>query len=77
MLRNITLSAEESTIAAARAKAAAQSTTLNALFRQWLEDYTTQKKKYKEWEREFDALMERLSYAQPGRRFTREEANER
>lgn len=38
-VRNITLSADENLIEAARRRAAAQQTTLNAQFRLWLADY--------------------------------------
>ena len=38
-MRNITLSAEENLIEAARRRAVAQRTTLNAEFRLWLADY--------------------------------------
>ncbi len=79
MLRNITLSAEESQIAAARERAREEHTTLNALFREWLEHYATwhEDKERKRRAREFDALMERLKYVKIGRKFTREEMNAR
>jgi len=38
-MKNITLSADEKLIEAARARARAEHTTLNELFRQWLEAY--------------------------------------
>ena len=38
-MKNITLSADADLIEAARQRAAAERTTLNARFRQWLEDY--------------------------------------
>ena len=39
-MKNITLSADESHIEAARRRAAAEHTTLNEQFRLWLENYT-------------------------------------
>lgn len=43
MLKNITLSADEALIREARRQAALQNTTLNVLFREWLEQYTTER----------------------------------
>jgi len=82
MLRNITLSAEESTIAAARERARQEHTTLNAMFREWLMRYAEQDKQRKNREgearvRAFRELMKRLEYVQPGRKFSRDELNER
>lgn len=73
MLRNITLSVEESTIAQARRRAAAENTTINELFRAWLERYVAQPLAADQYE----ALMARLDYVEAGRKFTREEMNER
>lgn len=73
MLKNITLSAEEALIERARKRAAAESTTLNAEFRRWLKQYANRPKN----EADFRVLMAQLSYAQPGRTFSREELNER
>ncbi len=38
-MKNITLSADENLIESARQRAASEQTTLNAKFREWLEDY--------------------------------------
>jgi len=73
MLKNITLSAEDRLIKKAREKAAASQTTLNALFRKWLENLTGQSRspdKYRD-------LMKSLSYAKAGQSFSREQMNER
>lgn len=73
MLKNITLSADEELIRRARKKAQLENTTLNNTFRQWLKRYvgaSIQKTDYM-------TLMEKLSYARPGRSFTRDEMNER
>ena len=73
MLKNITLSADESLIREARRQAALQNTTLNALFREWLEQYIRRQDAVAQYEE----LMQRLSHVNAGRKFTREEMNER
>src|SRR4051794_9181077 len=45
LLKNITLSAEERLIEAARERARAEHTTLNEQFRRWLADYTGRKQR--------------------------------
>ncbi len=73
-VKNITLSADERLIERARALAGERKTTLNAEFRQWLEDYTG----LSTWAERHDELMKRLSYVETGgRKFTRDEMNER
>jgi hypothetical protein len=72
-MKNVTLSAEESLIEQARHVARSQHKTLNAAFREWLEQYAAQAGNALE----FDALMKRLRHVRAGRRFTRDEMNER
>jgi len=72
-MKNITLSADESLIEQARRVAKSQHTTLNAAFREWLEQFTRQVGNT----REFDSLMKRMRHVNSGRRFTRDEMNER
>ncbi|MGH7195924.1 MAG: hypothetical protein ACREGA_04060 [Candidatus Saccharimonadales bacterium] len=72
-MKNITLSADEKLISEARQQAARQHTTLNDLFREWLAQVAARKQAVAE----YDALMKRLDYVRPGRKFTREEMNER
>ena len=72
-VKNITLSADENLIEQARKAAADQHTTLNAAFREWLEQFSGRERRA----REFDAIMERTEYVNAGRKFTREEMNER
>ena len=73
-MRNITLSADEHLIERARQTAQAQHKTLNAVFREWLEQYTAQNGDVEE----YDRLMRRLrGNVVAGRKFTREEMNER
>lgn len=73
-MKNVTLSADEHLIEAARAQARARRTTLNAEFRRWLEEYTRREERM----REFDQLMARIQgKLRVGRKLTREEMNER
>lgn len=72
MLMNITFSAEQELIKKAREKAMAEKTTLNVAFRKWLKQYVDRKK-----EHEIDMVMESMDYAVSGRKFTRDEMNER
>ncbi len=73
MFKNITLSAEENLIRRAREKAQQEHTTLNAKFRKWLNRYV----KRDQASSDYAALMKKLSYAQAGRSFSRDELNER
>jgi len=73
-VKNITLSADENLIEQARKAAADQHTTLNAAFREWLEQYSGRAR----WLQEYDALMERTrKYMMVDRKYTRDELNER
>jgi hypothetical protein len=72
-MKNITLSADEQLIDQARLLAQSQHKTLNAMFREWLQQLTSQSGSTQE----YDALMKRLRHVQAGRRFTRDEMNER
>lgn len=71
MLINITFSAEEQLIQQARDRALAENSTLDAEFRRWLAQYAARPQTAVE----FRELMAQLSYAQPGRSFSREERN--
>ena len=73
MMKNITLSADESIIKRARARAAKEHTTLNARFRYWLKRYAMKGRLIGD----YDQLMKTLEYAKTDRKFTREEMNER
>jgi hypothetical protein len=72
-MKNITLSADESLIEQARLIAKSQHKTLNTAFREWLEQFTARAGNVQE----YDALMRRLQHVKAGRRFTRDEMNER
>lgn len=74
-MKNITLSADDNLIEAARERARAEHTTLNEQFRRWLADYVRQ-------ENRADAAMTlveelRRQVRTGGRKFTRDEMNER
>lgn len=75
---NITLSADETLIERAQEKARQKRTTLNAEFRKWLQHYT---QTHHDTDRRIQAyrqLMNEMSgISSAGRRFTRDEMNER
>ncbi len=73
MLKNITLSAEDSLIKIGRLKASEENTTINEKFRQWLAAYVNMDKN----EKNYHQLMEELNYVTPGKKFTRDDLNER
>ena len=73
-MKNITLSADESVIEAARTQARSENTTLNEQFRIWLEHYARKQRVLR-----FRELMVDLQgkVSTGGRKFTRDEMNER
>lgn len=73
MIRNITLSADEVLIESARKKAEQENTSLNKLFREWVEKYANRDNLGVE----YDNLMKSLKNVCAGKKFTREEMNER
>ena len=75
-MKNITLSAEEGLIEAARARAALDKTTLNEQFRCWLAEYAHSHTRVRM--QRYDAVMQGLrGQMKVGRTLTREEMNER
>ncbi|MDQ3459587.1 MAG: hypothetical protein M3498_09860 [Deinococcota bacterium] len=74
-MKNITLSADEKLIEAARKRARADHTTLNEQFRRWLESYARRKEQAEEAMRVVKELRGKLRTG--GHKFTREEMNER
>jgi hypothetical protein len=72
-LKNITFTAAAETIEQARLRAREQRTTLNEAFRAWLERYSGGKPSAED----FDRAIKRLKHADAGRKFTRDEMNER
>ncbi|CAN5911952.1 hypothetical protein BH23ACT11_BH23ACT11_04950 [soil metagenome] len=74
-MKNITLSADEKLIEAARERARAEQTTLNEQFRCWLADYV---RREQQAERAMTVVRELRGMVRTGgRKLTREEMNER
>jgi len=71
-MKNITFSADEKLIEAARARA--ERTTLNEEFRRWLEQYDRREQQVRDARTTMRALHGKLRV---GRRLTRDEMNER
>ena len=72
-MKNITLSADEDLIERARSIAREQRRTLNEAFREWLAQFAQSAGDAQG----FDALMNHLQHVDAGRRFSRDELNER
>jgi hypothetical protein len=72
-MKNVTLSADGDLIEQAQLVARAQHKTLNAAFREWLQDYAAQSGSAQE----VDALFDRLRHVSAGRRSSRGKMNER
>ena len=70
--QNITFNADKSHIELAREEAQSQKTPLSELFRDWLKGIAGRVRA-----RKYRSLMDRLRYADAGRKFTRDEMNER
>ena len=74
-MKNITFSADEKLIEAARRRARAEDSTLNEQFRLWLADYA---RSYLQADQAMAVVEElRGKVRTCGRKFTREEMNER
>jgi hypothetical protein len=74
-MKNITLSADEQLIEVARQRANSEHTTLNEQFRIWLESYARHQQQVDEAIATIKDLQGK--YSTNGRKFTREEMNER
>ncbi|MEY4490035.1 MAG: hypothetical protein RIQ79_2543 [Verrucomicrobiota bacterium] len=72
-MKNITLSAEERLIEQARERARANKTTLNQMFREWLQTVTAEEERTQK----IDALFARYDAVNAGGKFSREEMNAR
>ncbi len=72
-MKNVTLSADADLIEMARLVARTQRKTLNAIFREWLQQYVAQSGSAQE----VDSSMKRLGHVRAGRHFTRSHMNER
>jgi CHASE3 domain sensor protein len=73
-MRNVTLSADESLIDEVREHALRENTTLNEQFRLWLEEYA-RKRRAQNFRNVVQELQSKVDTG--GRKFTREEMNER
>jgi uncharacterized protein involved in exopolysaccharide biosynthesis len=74
-MKNVTLSADEHLIEAARTRARAEHSTLNDQFRLWLADYVQRHQRVTTAMSAIADLQNTLSTG--GRKFTRDEMNER
>lgn len=72
-MKRITFRADENLIAEAHLVAKSQHTSLSAAFRDWLRGFVSQSGGL----RNFDENMRRLKHIKSGRRFTRDEMNQR
>jgi len=75
-VRNITLSADERLIDAAREEARRRRTTLNAEFRVWLGQFARSQQGERRV-RDYRRFMEEATEVSAGRRFSRDEMNAR
>lgn len=73
-MKNITLSAEERLIEAARERARSENTTLNDQFRLWLASYADSAGRLQRYDELMPSLRGRLKL---GRKLSRDEMNER
>lgn len=73
-MKNITLSADERLIEAARERARAEHTTLNEEFRRWLAGYAGAQERLRRYDEVMAQLRGKLVV---GRKLTRDEMNER
>jgi len=73
-MKNVTLSADDALIESARRRAASENTTLNNVFREWLTRYAGEPRLTAEEVRQTVAAA---GHFRVGRRFSREERNER
>ena len=72
-MKNVTLSADEDLIERARSIARERRSTLNAVFREWLVQFTQSTGDAQS----FDALMKHMRHVDAGGHFSRDEMNER
>jgi len=74
VMKNITLSADGRTIELAREEARSRKTTLNALFREWIEDLAARDERRKNIKNIFDELDSHITRIP---KLTRDQMNER
>jgi hypothetical protein len=73
-VKNITLSADEQVIEAARERARDEHTTLNEQFRRWLAEYAHTRVRMQRYD---EVMAELRGRVKVGRKLTRDEMNER
>ena len=73
-MKNVTLTADEALIEAARERARSEQTTLNEQFRLWLADYAQAQDRLQRYERVMGRLRGQLVV---GRKLSRDDMNER
>ena len=73
-MKNITLSADEALIEAARERALSEHTTLNEQFRRWLAEYAHTRERMQRYD---DVMVTLRGSLKVGRKLTRDEMNER
>ncbi len=73
-MKNITLSADEKLIETAHARARAEHTTLDELFRHWLAEYVSHHERLQHYDQVIGELRGKVRV---GRKLTRDEVNER
>lgn len=76
-MKNVTFSAKEELIEQARHVAAEQHSTLNEMFREWLENVAKRRSQNEDVASKFDALWQQTGYLHVGKKLSREEMNER
>ena len=76
IMKNITLSAQDDLIDKARRIATTRNSSLNIMFREWLEGLNNSHAQNTEEDRLKD-LWEKTNYARVGKKLSREEMNER
>jgi hypothetical protein len=72
-MKNITFSADERVIELAREEARNRKTTLNALFREWVEDLAQRDER----RNSIETILKKMSRYDSGGPYTRDELNER
>lgn len=77
IMKNITLSAKEDAIEGARKIAAQKHSTLNAMFREWLEDVNGRQTTDENVASQLEALWKQTNYLRVGKHLSRDEMNER
>jgi hypothetical protein len=77
IMKNITFSAKEDAIEKARRIAKQKNSTLNEMFREWLDDINNHQSIDSDVTKKLHDLWDRTSYISDGKKLTREEMHER